>query len=31
MSKEQWINWGGTFVVVMAAIVITEKFVKPNM
>jgi hypothetical protein len=31
MSKELLINLGGTFVVVLAAIVINEKFIKPNM
>jgi hypothetical protein len=31
MNKELWINLGGTFVVVVAAIIITEKFIKPKM
>jgi hypothetical protein len=31
MSKELLINLGGTFAVVLAALVINEKFIKPNM
>lgn len=31
MDKQLWINLGGTFVIVLAALVINEKFIKPNM
>jgi len=31
MNKELWINLGGTFVVVIAALIIHDKFVKPSL
>jgi len=31
MPKEIWITLGGTFVVVTAALVIHEKFIRPNL
>ncbi len=31
MNKELWINLGGTFLVVIAALIIHDKFIAPNM